>query len=47
MFFKVIALAMAAIAGYYMFDLAPEEGALFLLLPASAIAVVLLLAWSG
>jgi hypothetical protein len=47
MFFKVIALAMTAIAAYYMFDLAPEEGAVFVLLPASAIAVVLLLGWSG
>jgi len=43
MFFKVIALLMAAIFGYYMFDGNFDQGGIFLLLPASAIAVVLLL----
>ena len=47
MFFKVIALLMAAIVGYYMFDGNLEQGGTFLMLPASAIAVVLLLGWSG
>lgn len=47
MFFKVIALLLAAIVGYYVFDLDSQQGAIFLALPASAIAVVLLLGWSG
>jgi hypothetical protein len=47
MFVKAIALLMAAIVGYYIFDLDSQQGAIFLALPASAIAVVLLLGWSG
>ena len=47
MFFKAIAIVMAAIAGYYIFDGNSEQGGIFLMLPASAIAVVLLLGWSG
>jgi hypothetical protein len=47
MFFKALALLMAAIVGYYIFDLDSQQGAIFLALPASAIAVVLLLGWSG
>jgi hypothetical protein len=47
MFFKVIALLMAAIVGYYVFDTNFEQGGVFLLLPVSAIAAVLLLGWSS
>ena len=47
MFFKAIAIVMAAIAGYYIFDGNSEQCGIFLMLPASAIAVVLLLGWSG
>ena len=47
MFFKAIALLLAAIVGYYIFDIDSQQGAIFLALPVSAIAVVLLLGWSG
>ena len=47
MFFKAIALLIAAIVGYYLFDTGSEQGAIFLALPVSAIAVVLLLGWSS
>jgi hypothetical protein len=47
MFFKVIASILAAAAGYYFLDADPQQNAIFLALPASAIAVVLLLGWSG
>jgi len=38
MFFKAIALLIAAIVGYYLFDTGSEQGAIFLALPVSAIA---------
>lgn len=47
MFFKAIASLIAAIVGYYLFDTGSEQGAIFLALPVSAIAVVLLLGWSS
>jgi hypothetical protein len=47
MFFKAIALLLAAIVGYYIFNIDSQQGAIFLALPVSAIAVVLLLGWSG
>jgi hypothetical protein len=47
MFFKAIALLLAAVVGYYLFDTGSEQGAIFLALPASAIVVILLLGWSS
>jgi hypothetical protein len=45
MFFKIIALLMAAVAGYFVFenDFDFEQAYIFLLLPGAAIAGYLLL----
>lgn len=46
-FFKVIALILAAAIGYYTLDGAPEQFVTFVLLPLSSIAVIMLLGTSG